>query len=163
MHTLELFNALLDHEEWADARHWAALRETPSSLANQGIFDRLQHIHMVQRGFLGLLSGRGERPAAIDGADAMQASMQKYHEDVRALLAAMPVERLTEKVEIPWFRGTLFTLHECLTQMAMHSQYHRGQNAVRLKEEGGTPPLTDFIVWVHEGRPAAAWPALSVR
>ena len=42
-------------------------------------------------------------------------------------------------------------------QAAMHSHYHRGQNATRLRELGGVPPMTDFIVWLHKGQPAANW------
>ena len=39
--------------------------------------------------------------------------------------------------------------------MAMHSQWHRGQNAMRLRELGGEPPTTDLIVWYWKGRPSA--------
>ena len=37
----------------------------------------------------------------------------------------------------------------------MHSHYHRGQNATRLRELGGEPPMTDLIVWYWKGRPVA--------
>ena len=49
------------------------------------------------------------------------------------------------------------TVAEALTQAAMHSQWHRGQNAVRLRELGVEPPPVDLIVWYWKGRPAAAW------
>ena len=39
----------------------------------------------------------------------------------------------------------------------MHSHYHRGQNATRFRELGGEPPMTDFIVWLRDGQPAARW------
>ena len=39
------------------------------------------------------------------------------------------------------------TVGEALTQCAMHSQWHRGQNATRLRELGGHPPMVDLIVW----------------
>jgi uncharacterized damage-inducible protein DinB len=43
----------------------------------------------------------------------------------------------------------------------MHSHYHRGQNATRLRELGGDPPGTDLITWIWKGRPAASWQALT--
>ena len=46
---------------------------------------------------------------------------------------------------------------EALTQCAMHSQWHRGQNAMRLRELGGEPPAVDLIVWYWKGRPEAQW------
>src|SRR5574339_581065 len=33
----------------------------------------------------------------------------------------------------------------------------RAQNATRLRELGGAPPLTDLIVWWWKGRPEPAW------
>ncbi len=41
----------------------------------------------------------------------------------------------------------------------MHGQGtgDRGQNATRLRELGGEPPLTDYIAWLWKGRPAPDW------
>jgi uncharacterized damage-inducible protein DinB len=62
-------------------------------------------------------------------------------------------------MSVDWFKDPplTITIAEALTQCAMHSHYHRGQNATRLRELGVEPPLTDLIVWYWRGRPAAAW------
>jgi len=62
---------------------------------------------------------------------------------------------------VPWFKDPplSLTVAEALTQGAMHSQYHRGQNATRLRDLGGEPPTTDYIVWLWKGRPQADWAA----
>jgi uncharacterized damage-inducible protein DinB len=39
----------------------------------------------------------------------------------------------------------------------MHSSYHRGQVAQRLRELGEEPPLSDFIAWIWMDRPGADW------
>jgi uncharacterized damage-inducible protein DinB len=39
----------------------------------------------------------------------------------------------------------------------MHSHFHRGQNATRLRELGGEPPTTDYIFWLWKGRPKPVW------
>jgi uncharacterized damage-inducible protein DinB len=63
-----------------------------------------------------------------------------------------------DTIEVPWFRPPAkITIRQALTQAAMHSHYHRGQNATRFRELGGVPPMTDFIVWLHKGQPAAQW------
>ena len=68
-------------------------------------------------------------------------------------------DALEEIVEIPWFQPTLkISRRQALTQAAMHSHYHRGQNATRFRELGGVPPTTDFILWLHKGQPPAEWP-----
>jgi uncharacterized damage-inducible protein DinB len=60
-------------------------------------------------------------------------------------------KRLGRKADAP-------TFHETLLQVAMHSAYHRGQVSTKLRELGGEPPLTDFIVWVWTGKPQPEWP-----
>jgi uncharacterized damage-inducible protein DinB len=61
-----------------------------------------------------------------------------------------------ESLDVPWFRGMPGgTLRgEALVRAAMHSQWHRGRNAARLKELGLEPPTIDPIVWLFSGRPA---------
>jgi uncharacterized damage-inducible protein DinB len=62
-------------------------------------------------------------------------------------------------VEIPWFKEPLLkiSVEHALTQAAMHSHYHRGQNATRLRELGGQPPPTDFIAWLRRSQPQPRW------
>ena len=61
---------------------------------------------------------------------------------------------MEELVEVPWFKPVVkISVRQALTQAAMHSHYHRGQNATRLRELGGVPPMTDFIVWLTQGKP----------
>jgi uncharacterized damage-inducible protein DinB len=61
-------------------------------------------------------------------------------------------------IEVPWFQPPLkISVRHALTQAAMHSHYHRGQNATRLRDPGGVPPGTDFIVWLRDGKPSAKW------
>ena len=68
-----------------------------------------------------------------------------------------PVE-FEETIEIPWFQPALkISRQQALMQAAMHSHYHRGQNATRFRELGGVPPMTDFIIWLRAGQPAAKW------
>ena len=73
---------------------------------------------------------------------------------------AVTDERLTERVQMPWLhREPPFSIAvgEALMQAVMHSQWHRGQNATRLRELGGDPPTLDLIVWYSNDRPAATW------
>jgi len=74
------------------------------------------------------------------------------------LLKATSADQLEESIEIAWFKPTLkISRRQALTQAAMHSHYHRGQNATRLRGLGSVPPTTDYIVWLRDGKPAAQW------
>jgi uncharacterized damage-inducible protein DinB len=87
-----------------------------------------------------------------------KAYAQAYHAEMDQLLQSITPVRLEEMIEVPWFQPPLkISVRHALTQAAMHSHYHRGQNATRLRELGGVPPGTDFIVWLRDGKPAAKW------
>ena len=79
---------------------------------------------------------------------------------------------LAEVVTVPWFQPPLkISVRHALTQAAMHSHYHRGQNATRLRELGGVPPGTDLNTadsgwaprWLSEPALRRRTPALSAR
>ena len=83
---------------------------------------------------------------------------RRYHTAVGELLKGLDADKLEELVEAPWFKPPVkLSRRHALTQAAMHSHYHRGQNATRLRELGGVPPMTDFIIWLRKGQPAAQW------
>jgi uncharacterized damage-inducible protein DinB len=90
------------------------------------------------------------------------ADLKKYAqqglEEMSELLRNTDPYRMEELIEVPWFKPPLkISVGHALTQAAMHSHYHRGQNATRLRELGGEPPLTDFIAWLRNGQPLAQW------
>ena len=66
---------------------------------------------------------------------------------------------LGRQVVIPWFAGPpcRITVDEALTQVAMHTQHHRGQLMTRLKALGGRPLNVDYIIWAWKQRPEGRW------
>jgi uncharacterized damage-inducible protein DinB len=47
------------------------------------------------------------------------------------------------------------TVGDIVTHKFMHAMYHRGQIATLVREEGGTPASTDFVVWAKAMRESA--------
>ncbi len=158
-----LLRDLFSHQAWADAEHWRAFEAQPGALDDPALRQRLHHIHLVQRAFLAVAQGEATQRRKLEE----YASMAELRDEARAYHAAMsawcdtaPDARLAEQVTIPWFKDPPCTikLSEALTQAVMHSHFHRGQNATRLRELGATPPHSDYIVWLWRGRPAPHWP-----
>jgi uncharacterized damage-inducible protein DinB len=156
-------NELFAHQEWADAEHWLAFESHAPALEDKAIRERLLHIHLVQHAFLWITGPRtsgfdikqlGDFPTMAD----LKAYARQFHSTMREFLKTLDDSRLAEMVEQQWFKPPLkLSRRHALTQAAMHSHYHRGQNATRLRELGGVPPNTDFIVWLRDGQPAARW------
>jgi uncharacterized damage-inducible protein DinB len=154
---------LYAHQEWADAEHWRAFEAYPPALADRALFQRLHHIHMVQQAFLWSVGPRTSEfkignAEDFANSDGLKTWARQYHGEVADFLKNLPESRLEEMIEIFWFKPPLrISVRHALTQAAMHSHYHRGQNATRLRELGGVPPGTDFIVWLRNGQPAPRW------
>ncbi len=156
-------NELYAHQEWADAEHWRAFEDCPAALADLAIRTRLHHIHLVQSAFLWVTRDPTAKFVITKVQDYpnmadLKTFARKYHSQMSAMLGGMNEARLDEMVEVPWFQPALkISVRHALIQAAMHSHYHRGQNATRLRELGGVPPGTDFIEWLRQEKPAARW------
>lgn len=154
---------LYAHQEWADAEHWRAFEAHPPALEDKAIRERLLHIHLVQHGFLWITGPRTTQFASKKIEDFQNmADLKVYGREglanLNESLRNSSAARLEEIIEVIWFRPPAkITVAQALTQAAMHSHYHRGQNATRLRELGGVPPNTDFISWLHKGKPSAQW------
>ena len=157
-------NDLYPHQAWADAEHWRAIGAVPAARDDQAIRQRLYHLHFVQHAFLWTVGDRAQpfrmmKPEDFPTFESLQAYAREFHEQAPSVVRSLNPTRLAEKVAIVWFDDPplSITIAEALTQAAMHSHYHRGQNATRLRELGGTPPTTDYIFWLWKGRPKPAW------
>jgi uncharacterized damage-inducible protein DinB len=170
MDNLEILQELFRHMEWADAKVWTAALASQQAVEDASLKERLYHIHMVQVAFLKVWQGAEPGPVASNSFHSLRellawargnyAEFNQYTGEVGQMDLERPVimpwikmfeARLGRKAEAP-------TFHETLLQVAMHSTYHRGQVSTRLRELGGEPPLTDFIVWVWSGKPQPSWP-----
>jgi uncharacterized damage-inducible protein DinB len=157
-----MLSDLLGHQAWADARQWHALEKHAGALADRALRERLHHIHLVQAAFLALVRGAAPKLTKVEDYPdlaTLKAEAVSYHADAAAWLDAADDSRLEEPVTVPWAPDgpTRVTARQALVQSVMHSHYHRAQNATRLRELGGQPPVTDFILWLWQGRPAARW------
>ena len=161
---LDFLRDLYGHQAWADAESWRAFETHGAALQDKALWERLHHIHLVQRFFLAVVRGEDLRQLKVTKPDsytppALKLFARQFHAAAAEFLVAADAAALEQPVAIPWFRDPPLTLpvSQALTQAAMHSHYHRAQNVTRLRELGGTPPLTDYIYWLWKGRPAPEW------
>jgi uncharacterized damage-inducible protein DinB len=150
------------HQAWADAEHWRALTGRPAAMKDMVLWERLQHIHLVQWAYL--LIVRRETPDVsrmpeFADAAALELFVRRNQADATILLDTLTEAQLEQVATIPWFPNppVPLTVRQALLQAPMHSQYHRGQNAMRLRELGGDPPATDFVAWLWQGKPYPVW------
>lgn len=164
---------MMRQAEWADARVWSAVLALPVALDDAGVRDRLHHVHQVQWAYLAIWRGEPLRLPELSSfadAEALRGWGREFHREAAAYLDALGADGaddVTREIRFPWADRLVehfgaarpATFGETVVQVASHSTYHRGQIGARLRELGGEPPLTDFIAWIWEGRPAPAWEA----
>jgi uncharacterized damage-inducible protein DinB len=159
---LEAVADLFAHQQWADSVHWEALTAHPRALEDDAVRKRLHHIYSVQRSFLDVWKGTPKRSPLLESyanMEALERDVRSYYRDLGAFLAQASPARLAETLGVPWFPDARFPIRllETMQQVVMHSEHHRAQNAIRLRELGGAMPVTDYIVWILEGRSAPVW------
>jgi uncharacterized damage-inducible protein DinB len=155
---------MLRHQEWADAEHWRAIESCAAAATDTAVRTRLHHIHLVQHAFAWMVGDRNERfvisqPAEFADLAALKPYAAAYYDRSFPLLLQLTADQQARRINVPWFQDPPLDLRvdEALTQCVMHSHWHRGQNATRLRELGGEPPGTDLITWIWKGRPSATW------
>jgi uncharacterized damage-inducible protein DinB len=158
--------ALLGHCEWADAQVWEAVLGGPD--ADAELREKLHHLHLVQWAYLQIWMGTAAKAPELStfpNWSALQAWARQYYGELTSYLGTVGGGIGTELVRFPWAdrlvqrcgKAGPTSWAESVLQVAMHSSYHRGQIARRLRELDVEPPLTDFIAWVWPGSPVARW------
>ncbi|MBI4472433.1 MAG: DinB family protein [Acidobacteria bacterium] len=164
-------NALKDlyqHMEWADATVWTAVLASGSAQSDQKLRDYFYHLHLVQRAFLRVWRNEPrETPyPTFNDATSLMSWGRSYYIEAVAHLENLTDDQIADAMPLPWAAMVeqrlgrapeTTSVGETALQVALHSQYHRGQINARLREVGGEPPLVDYIAWVWLGRPAPKW------
>lgn len=156
--------SLLGHAEWADALIWGAV----ASSGDSELRTKLHHLHMVQWAYLHVWrreSIKARELASFPTVGAIRSWAREYYRELPQYLTRLDEDHVRTLVRFPWADRLAerygvarpATWSESVLQVAMHSSYHRGQVARRLREVGVESPLTDFIAWIWLDRPEADW------
>jgi len=70
------------------------------------------------------------------------------------LLASLTPEKLAGDLTYRNIKGVEFKtpIRDVLMHLVMHSVYHRGQVAAAVREAGGQPAATDYVVYVRQSK-----------
>ncbi|HEY1987439.1 MAG TPA: DinB family protein [Terracidiphilus sp.] len=153
-----LLESLFLHQAWADATLLAAVGAHAEAVGDEGLRKLLHHMVTVQRFYLARIAARPfdrarEAEVQLSSGELMELFKQT-HAEALALVHGITESGLERRFG-PVLQ-TEFTVAEGLTQIVMHSQNHRGQCLMRLREMVGKAPTLDYILWARE-RPAADW------
>lgn len=149
---MSLLPRMFSHMAWADERTLASLRDmtAPPSQA----VDLFAHVLGAEHEWLSRIQGvpstQGIWPKlSLDRCAALAAENQAGFGALAAEANGTAGQRL---VHYRSSRGVEHTntLEDILLHVAQHGVYHRGQVALLVRANGGTPLATDYIVFTRD-------------
>lgn len=160
---VEMLRDLIHHKWHANAAYLKAIRQHGTAAQDEDLRKLLHHILLANRFWLMLSLGRAfaleKESKAPESLDVVIADYQKTCAQEQEWLSQIQEADLARRLETPYIPGSSFSVAEAMMQVCMHSHGHRSQCATMLRRLGGTPPATDFILWLKT-RPAPEWPDL---
>jgi uncharacterized damage-inducible protein DinB len=149
---VEMLRDLVAHNGYANAAMLGAIRQNHAAVADNEVSELLHHMLVANRFWLLSILGspfayeRESRPSA-----SFDVLIQRYsatHEQQTAWLSTATEADLVRMLEGALIPGGQCSVAHAIVQVCLHSHGHRAQCAKLLRRHGGTPPATDFIVWL---------------
>jgi uncharacterized damage-inducible protein DinB len=158
---LDMVRDLLRHKGYANAALLQAIGGHPPAASDPEIGRLLHHILIANRVWVLTVLGL---PFVHDDEARTAASFAEIVERYRRMqeqetewLASATDSGLTRVLASPLIPNGRCTVAEAWLQGCLHSQGHRSQVAMRLRQRGGVPPAADFILWAAN-RAEPEWP-----
>ena len=152
---LSMIQELMRHKWWANARLLSAIEQHPAAAEDEELRKMLNHILFSNRFWLLTILGRPfDRESEMQTPANFADIVDRFNETERLesqWLASAGESELERTLATRSSRlGIDVSVHQAILQICLHTQGHRPQCATRFRALGGTPPGTDYVLWVKE-------------
>jgi uncharacterized damage-inducible protein DinB len=153
MESIESFRGLFEYDHWANHATLASLRTVTGSMERpMKIFN---HVLGGQRVWLARFDNPNPpsvQPWPAFGLEECGAAIDDLRGRWMALLGQLSPEKLTQDLTYRTMAGVEFKtpIRNVLMHLVLHSAYHRGQVAAAVREDGGKPAPTDYVVYLRQ-------------
>jgi len=149
------YRKLFDYDYWANCETLASLKSVPSGAEKPR--KAFSHVIGGQRVWLSRFENPAP-PSAQPWPDLTLEECASAIEDLRRqwkeLLDKLTPEKLAGELTYKTTKGIEHRtpVGDILMHLVLHSAYHRGQVAAAVREAGGKPAPTDYVVYVRTGK-----------
>jgi uncharacterized damage-inducible protein DinB len=158
---LTMLRDLIAHKGHANAALLKAILQHEKAAHDDELRKLLHHILLANRFWFMLSTGRelalARESQVPESVEIIARLYRETHEQELEWISRIPESELERRLQTLFIPGSTFSVAEGMMQVCMHSHGHRAQCATRLRLLGGTPPATDFVLWLKE-RPTPDWP-----
>lgn len=155
MESLDSLRKLFEYDYWANQEALHSVG-TINATAERAL-KVAGHIIGAQRVWLGRLEASDSAapaPWPLMSLEEAEAAIGEMHQRWKSFLSGLAPARLDEDLVHRNSKGMEFRVpvRDVLMQLVMHSAHHRGQIAAAVREAGGKPAATDYIVYARQQR-----------
>ncbi len=155
MDELIKYHKLFDYDYWANSETLASLRTVPSGTEKPR--KTFNHVIGAQR----IWMARFENPAPPLAQpwpdltlEECASAIEDLHRRWKDVLDNVTPEKLAGDLAYRNLKGNEYKtpIQDVLMHLVLHSAYHRGQIAAAVREAGGKPAPTDYVVFVRANK-----------
>jgi uncharacterized damage-inducible protein DinB len=152
---LSMIEELMRHKWWANDKLLRAIEQYPAAAEDEELRKMLHHILVSNRFWLLTILGHTfDRESEMKMPANLAAVIDRFNETERLeaeWLSQASDSELERTLETRSSRlGIDVSARQAILQICLHTQGHRPQCATRLRALGGTPPGTDYVLWIKE-------------
>lgn len=159
MDPIGYFHKLFEYDHWGNLAAIESLSTIPAADGAAGrALKLIGHLVGAERTWLARLEGSHGPASPWEDltTEECHAAVDEVHRRWQAILGGLSPEKLAEELVYRNTKGAEFRtpIEDVLTHLVMHSAYHRGQVALAVRDAGGKPAQTDYIVYVRQSKRA---------
>ncbi len=152
---LLVIEELIRHKWWANSGLLRAIEQHPAAAEDEELRKMLNHILFSNRFWLLTILGQPfdrerEMRTPADLAEIIDRFSETEHLESDWLSHSDESELERTLATRSSRLGIDVSVRQAILQICLHTQGHRPQCAARLRALGGTPPGTDYVLWVKE-------------
>ena len=147
------FHGLFDYDYWANSETLASLRAVPSGAEKP----RKTFNHVIGGQRVWLARFRNPAPPSVQPwpdltLDECTSAIEDLRRRWKELLDNLTPEKLAGDLLYLSLKGVEYRtpIQDVLMHLILHSAYHRGQVAAAVREAGGKPASTDYVVYLRK-------------
>lgn len=148
---METIKKMYQHLAWANDRILSRLQTIEQT---HEINDLFAHILLAEQTWFYRLENKDSSHITLWGETSLQTCEQlasNNKEEIEGYLNSLEESDLQTLVSYKNSKGQQFqtSVHDILTHVALHGQYHRGQINKLLRTAGNEPVNVDYITWIR--------------
>ena len=152
---LSMIEELMRHKWWANDKLLRAIEQFPAAAEDEELRKMLHQILVSNRFWLLTILGHTfDRESEMKMPANLASFIDRFNETERLeaeWLSHASDSELERTLETRSSRlGIDVSIRQAILQVCLHTQGHRPQCATRLRTLGGTPPGTDYVLWIKE-------------